>query len=103
MKIFHQFQPIATLQKQNVTVYFALVVMGTILEKETKSRTGLQKHDSREDQSMHQHLSKCDFFMEIAKLIKLLGIDSMSTSVVKKEYLLNALLSNFHIVGSCRN
>ena len=41
--------------------------------------------------------------MEIAKLIKLLGIDSMSTSVVKKEYLLNALLSNFHIVGSCRN
>ena len=38
MKIFRQFQPIATLQKQNVTVYFALVVMGTILEKETKSR-----------------------------------------------------------------
>ena len=32
-------------------------------------------------------------------IVKLMDIDSTSTSVVKKEYLLDAILSNFHIEG----
>ena len=36
-------------------------------------------------------------------LMKLPDMDFASTSVVKKEYLLNAILSNFRLVDSSRN
>lgn len=52
---------------------------------------------------MHQQLLKYEHFMDIVKLMRLRDIDSMSNSIVKKEYLLNAVLFNFRIVNSCRN
>ena len=50
-----------------------------------------------------RNLLKCEHFMDIVNLMRLPDIDSTSTSVVKKEYLLNAVLSNFCILGSCSN
>ena len=56
---------------------------------------------SRDEQPMHLHLLKFEHFMDIANLIRLLDIDSTRISVVKKEHLLNVLLSYFWIVDSC--
>ena len=50
---------------------------------------------------MYQRLSKCEHHNDIVNLMKLPDTDSMIVAVDKKEYMLNAVLSNFHSVDSC--
>ena len=65
--------------------------------------TLLLEHDLRKDQPMHEELLEYKHIIGIVNLMRLPDIDSVSTSVVKKDYLLNVVLSNVHLVNSCRN
>lgn len=65
--------------------------------------TLLLEHDLRKDQPMHDQLLEYKHIIGIANLMRLPDIHSVSTSVVKKCYLLNVVLSNVHLVNSCRN
>ena len=44
---------------------------------------------------MYQRLSKCEHHNDIVNLMKLPDTDSMIVAIDKKEYMLNAVLSNF--------
>ena len=46
---------------------------------------------------------RCDYFMDTVNLTKLPDIDSTTTSLVRKEYLLNAVLSNVYIIDKSSN
>ena len=52
---------------------------------------------------MHQQLLKSEHYVDIVNLMRLPGINSTSTSIVKKSYLLKAILSNACLVDSFRN
>ena len=52
---------------------------------------------------MHDQLLEYKHIIGIVNLMRLPDIHSVSTSVVKKYYLLNVVLSNVHLVNSCRN
>ena len=46
---------------------------------------------------------KCEHYNDIVNLMKLVDTDSTNVAIDKKEYMLNAALSNFQIVDSCSN
>ena len=78
---------IPTLQKPN-TIY-CLIRPGCIENYIGKTDrdlvTRLHEHGSRDNQPKHQHLSKCENFKDIVNLMKLLDIDSTTSSAVKIE------------------
>ena len=93
-------------------IHFTLVILlssdlETILTQiEMKRQTGktdrnlfsrLIEQVSCDDQSMYQHLSKCEHYNDIVKLMKLPEPDSTTVAIDKKEYILNAVLSSFRI------
>ena len=95
---------IPALQKSSVIYYLTYpgCNKNCIGEKDCNLVLRLYKHSLR-DQPIHQHLLKCEHYMDIVNLLRLPDIDSASTSTVIKEYLLNTILSNFRVVDSFRS
>ena len=65
--------------------------------------TRLNKHASREDKPMYQHLSKCEHFAHIIDLLRLPDIDVSITEINNKQHFVNAVISNFCVRGTCCN
>ena len=62
--------------------------------------TRLSEQGSRDYEPMYHHFSKCYYYNDIVNLMKLPLTDPKTAAVDKNEYILNAILSNFCIVGS---
>ena len=65
--------------------------------------TRLNEHASRKDQPMYQHLSKCEHFADITDLLRLPDIDASTTEINNKQNFVNAVISNFRVLGTCCN
>ena len=65
--------------------------------------TRLNEHASREIQLMYQHLSKCEHFVHIVDLLRLPDIDASTTEINNIQHFVNAVISNFCVLGTCCN
>ena len=54
-----------------------------------------------EDQSMY--LPKCKYFGHIIDLLRLPDIDASTTEINNKQHFVNAIISNFCVLGTCCN
>ena len=65
--------------------------------------TRLNEHGFREDQPMYKHLWKCEHSAHIIDLLRLTDIDASTTEINNKQHFVNAVISNFCVLGTCCN
>ena len=65
--------------------------------------TRLNEHASREDQPMYQDLSKSEHVAHIIDLLRLPDIDALTAEISNKKHFVNAVISNFYVLGTCCN
>ena len=52
---------------------------------------------------MYQQLSKCEHFAHIIDLHRLPDTDASATEINNKQHFVNAVISNFRVLGTCYN
>ena len=62
--------------------------------------TRWNEHAFREDQPMHQHLTKCEHFAHIIDSLRLPDIDVSTKDNNNKQHFVKAAISNFHVLDT---
>ena len=66
---------------------------------QNRSKTRLDKHDTKVDQPMYQHLSNCSAFNDHVMLFTLSDVATKTTIFTKELHLRNAVINNVKVLN----